>query len=156
GPDPRSSYNIFAIDTTDDGSAGTPAHFGCPCFPDEPLIGADAHGFYISTNEFAIFGPRFNGAQIYAVSKGLLAQGHLPTVIHFSAIPLAEGIAYSVQPALSLGFANEPASGVEYFLSALDFTGTVDNRIAVWGLLNTSTLGDLHPALKLVQQVINS
>ena len=149
-------FNLFAIDTTDDGTLKTPAHPGCPCYPDQPLIGADKHGFYISTNEYSVFGPDFNGTQIYAMSKAFLAEGALPTVVHFSALRLAEGVAYSVQPALSLGFHNEDPSGVEYFLSSLDFQNTLDNRIAVWQLRNTVSLGNLHPNLKLSHQVIAS
>jgi hypothetical protein len=153
---PLVKYNIFVIDTTDDGSMGTPAHPGCPCLPDQPLIGADRFGFYISTNEFSLFGPGFNGAQIYAMSKVILAQGNLPTVVHFSGLPLAGSTAYSVQPASSLGFKDEPDSGVEYFLSALDFEGTLDNRIALWAMLDTSTLTDFHPTPKLVHTVLDS
>ena len=150
------AFNILSIDTTDDGTMGTPAHAGCPCLPDQPLIGADKFGFYISTNEFPLFSPGFNGSQIYAMSKNFLAEGGLPTVVHFSGLQLAEGIAYSVQPAESLKFANGPASGVEYFLSSLDFQGTLDNRIAVWAMTDTATLNDLHPSAKLSHEVITS
>ncbi len=150
------SFNVFAIDVTDDGTLGTPAHPGCPCFGDQPLIGADKFGFFISTNEFSVFGSGFNGTQIYAMSKAFLAEGALPTLVHFSGLRLAESIAYSVQPANSLGFADEPKSGAEYFLSALDFQGTLDNRIAVWAMTDTSALGDLHPRLRLSHEVITS
>jgi hypothetical protein len=149
-------FRVFSIDTTDDGTLGTPAHPDCPCLPDQPLIGADKNGFYISTNEFPLFKNGFNGAQIYALSKNFLALGALPTIVHFSALPLAESIAYSVQPAISLGFNGEPARGLEYFLSALDFDGTLDNRIAVWAVTNTVSLTDLHPNVKLSKQVITS
>ena len=150
------NFKVFAIDTTDDGTLGTPAHPSCPCFGDQPLIGADKYGFYISTNEFSVFKNGFNGAQIYALSKTFLAEGGLPTVVHFSGLPLAESIAYSVQPAISLRFAGEPSTGVEYFLSSLDFQGTLDNRIAVWAMTNTASLTDLHPQPKLRKTVISS
>jgi hypothetical protein len=154
--DPFADFNIYAIDTTNDGSLGTPAHPGCPCFGDQPLIGADKHGFYISTNEFSAFGPSFNGANIYAVSKESLALGTLPTPILFSGLPLAEAVAYSVQPATSLGFQDEHPSGLEYFVSALDFFGTLDNRIAVWAMLNTSSLSSVHPRPTLTNEIITS
>ncbi len=153
---PTQPYRIYRIDTADDGSRGTQFHPGCPCFPDQPLIGADAYGFYVSTNEFSLFQSGFNGAQIYAMSKFGLATGSPGTLLHFSGIPLAEGVAYSVQPAMSLGFGGEPSSGVEYFLSALDFAGPLDNRIAVWALLNTATLNNPHPNLTLVNKVMTS
>ena len=54
---------------------GTPEHAGCPCFGDQPLIGADQYGFYVSTNEFPLFQAGFNGAQVYAMSKAKLAAG---------------------------------------------------------------------------------
>ncbi len=150
------NFAVFSIDTTDDGTLGTPAHPGCPCLPDQPLMGADKNGFYISTNEFSLFGNGFNGTQIYALSKNFLAEGGLPTVVHFSALPLAEGVAYSVQPAISLGFNGEPATGLEYFLSSLDFNGTLDNRVAVWAMTNTASLANLHPNVKLKKKVITS
>ena len=150
------NFKVLSIDTTDDGTLGTPAHPDCPCFGDQPLIGADRYGFYISTNEFPLFKNGFNGTQIYALSKVFLAEGGLPTVVHFSALPLAEGIAYSVQPAISLRFNSEPNTGVEYFLSSLDFNGTLDNRIAVWAMTNTASLTDLSPKLKLRKTVIGS
>src|SRR6266513_6303255 len=52
--DPRGNYFLFALDLTDDGSNGTPNHANCPCLGDQPLIGADANGFYVSTNELPI------------------------------------------------------------------------------------------------------
>ncbi|MGI9071643.1 MAG: hypothetical protein ACR2JB_10095 [Bryobacteraceae bacterium] len=154
--DPLALFNIYAIDTTNDASLGTPAHPGCPCFGDQPLIGADKYGFYISTNEYSIFGPSFNGANIYALSKESLALGTLPTPILFSGLPLAEAVGYSVKPAISLGFQNEHPSGLEYFVSALDFFGTLDNRIAVWAMLNTSSLSSVHPHPILTNQIITS
>jgi len=93
------SWQIYKLDTTDDGTNGTPSHAGCPCLGDQPLIGADATGFYISTNEFPLFTNGFNGAEIYAMSKAALAAGTLPTVVHFHVPTLAEGFAYSIQPA---------------------------------------------------------
>ena len=150
------NFNLFVLDTTDDGTLKTPAHPGCPCLPDQPLIGADKYGFYVSTNEFSLFGNGFNGAQVYALSKTVLAEGGSPTIVHFSALPLAEGVAYSVQPAASLRFNNEPSSGVEYFLSSLDFQGTLDNRIAVWAMTNTASLNDLSPKVKLKKTIVTS
>ena len=69
--DPTGGWNVYSLDTTN--NTGTPDHQGCPCFGDQPLIGADANGFYITTNEFPIAGDGFNGAQVYAISKAALA-----------------------------------------------------------------------------------
>lgn len=154
--DPTGAWYQFAIETTN--VTGTPDHAGCPCFGDQPLIGADAYGFYITTNEFPLFQPGFNGAQVYAMSKTKLAAGTTPPVAVFSGLPLAEGPAYTLQPAITAqGGAHDTArNGTEYFLSALDFTGTLDNRIAVWALTNTRSLNDTVPKLALQSKVLAS
>ena len=120
-----------------------PSHPGCPCFGDQPLLGADKYGIYITTNEFSTLGPEFNGAQIYAIDKQALMAGTLKyQAIQGAPIPLAEGPAYSLQPAASPTAAswNTANNGTEYLLSALDFNATTDNRIAVWALTNTKSL----------------
>ena len=156
--DPTGEWNIYSFDTTN--NTGTPDHPGCPCFGDQPLIGADANGFYISTNEFPIIGDGFNGAQVYAISKSKLAAGppNLPVVVSFSGIPLAESLAYTLQPAITAAGGPHASinGGTEYFLSALDFTATLDNRIAVWALTNTSSLNSATPQLRLQSAVLDS
>ena len=131
--DPTGLWNIYSFDTTDDGNPG------CPCFGDQPLIGADQHGFYVTTNEFSILGPEFNGAQIYAISKTALESNTSPVAIHIPGGPLAEGTQLPVQPAATPpnGTYEWANGGTEYFVSALDFANTLDNRIAVWVLTNT-------------------
>ena len=156
--DPTGAWYTYSFDTSDDGLNGTPSHAGCPCFGDQPLIGADASGFYISTNEFATLGNAFNGAQVYALSKSALAAGTLPTVVHLEGGALEDGISYSVQPATTPGGGSYASAngGTEYFLSALEFTGGFDNRIAVWALSNTSTLGALSPDVHLTHSIVGS
>lgn len=153
---PLGLWSLYALDITND--TGTPDHAGCPCFGDQPLIGADANGFYITTNEFPIFVAGFNGAQIYATSKIGLENGTPGPVAEFGSLPLAEGIAYSVQPATTPpGAAFESANGgTEYFVSALDFFGTLDNRIAVWALTNTSSLATAAPSVHLQTVILGS
>jgi hypothetical protein len=51
--DPTGAWYIYSFDVTDDGLMGTPLHATCPCLGDQPLMGADANGFYLSTNEFS-------------------------------------------------------------------------------------------------------
>jgi hypothetical protein len=152
-------WNIYRLNTTNDGTNGTPSHPGCPCFGDQPLIGADANGFYVTTNEFPVFVAGFNGAQVYAMSKLRLASGSAPNVVMFGGpIALAEGVAYSIQPATAPpgGRAETAAGGTEYFLSALEFTGGLDDRIAVWALTNTSSLNTASPNLRLSNVVVTS
>jgi hypothetical protein len=153
---PLGDWWIYSLDTTDDGLNGTPSHPTCPCFGDQPLIGADRNGFYVTTNEFS--STSFNGAQIYALSKSALESGTVPALVHIENPPLAESVSYSVQPATSPTAAsyNRLNGGTEYFLSSLDFTGTVDNRIAAWALTNTSSLASAHPNVHLQNMVMPS
>ncbi|HEY8437434.1 MAG TPA: hypothetical protein VIK65_02370, partial [Candidatus Limnocylindrales bacterium] len=144
--DPTGAWNVYELDTTD-GNGTLADHPNCPCFADQPLIGADHFGFYISTNEYSLvpFGGFFNGAQVYAFNKAQLAAGSggALTGVHLSGIPLAEGQAYTIQPATTPAGGTYELSqgGTEYFLSALDFNAGLDNRIAVWAMTGTSTLG---------------
>jgi len=173
----RSDWWFYAIDTTNNGgaahdrssnSAASPpaartaySDTGCPCFGDQPLIGADQYGFYVSTNEFPIFNNGFNGAQVYALDKDALANGifKMQYVLHSNydtssgewSPSLEGGYIYSVQPATSptTGSWDTSNNGTEYFLSALDFDGTTDNRVAAWAMTNTSSLATATPAVHL-------
>ena len=82
-PDPTGTWTIYRIPVQDDGTQGTPDHH-CPlrnngsghgpCIGDYPHMGADANGFYLTTNEYAFFPDNiFHAAQIYAFSKAALA-----------------------------------------------------------------------------------
>jgi hypothetical protein len=162
---PLDGFALFAIDVTDDGQDGTPSHPGCTaanggCFGDQPLLGVDDNGVYISTNEFGVFFPYSNGAQIYAISKseleGLFGAQIVQPAVHFANIKLAEGIAASVQPATSPTVGGEPNKGTEYFMSSLNFIGASDNRIAIWALTNTSSLNAAKPELKLQHVILHS
>ncbi|HEV2036596.1 MAG TPA: hypothetical protein VGU71_20795 [Candidatus Dormibacteraeota bacterium] len=172
--DPREEWHFYRIDTTD---ASNPI-CATGCFGDQPLIGADQNGFYITTNEFPITANGFNGAQVYAISKSQLVRaaedaGPTPAFVHINAgaIPSPDGpsaLWYSIQPATSPASggggdsAAQPSEGtsgrggVEYFLSALQFgPSPLDNRIAAWALTNTSSLGE-DPNVKLSVKVIRS
>jgi hypothetical protein len=165
---PTGAWTIYRFSTTDDGTSGTPSDPGCPCFGDQPLIGADANGFYVTTNEYSISGPAFNGAQLYAMSKTGLETGANTTVTHLqpgsdqAVTNTLGGVAFSIQPATSpaAGY-DTAANGTEYFQSALDFgaapaLGTRANSIAVWNLTNTASLNGSHPALTLQAVVLPS
>ena len=166
--DPTGTWSIFLLDTTDDGTNGTPRHAGCPCFGDQPLIGADANGFYVSTNEFTLSNFAFNGAQVYALSKTGLESGTksaLVRAVHIDAGPMllaAGGLAFSVQPATTpAGHFEVANNGTEYFVSALDFgagpaLGTRATGLAVWALTNTASLSTARPAVSLSNVVIES
>ncbi len=65
---PLGPWNIYTVAAQNDGSDGTPDH-GCDlgfCIGDYPHLGADAFGFYVTTNEYSFFGSGYSGAQLYA------------------------------------------------------------------------------------------
>ncbi len=153
--DPTGAWWLYQWETTNDSGSSN-----CPCFGDQPLIGADANGFYITTNEFPIFNNGFNGANVYALSKSTLASGTATSAVFFNEPTLAEGYAYSLQPTTTppngTYAAGPDQNGAEYFLSALDFNGTLDNRIALWALTNTASLDTATPDLTLSHVVLHS
>jgi hypothetical protein len=135
---PTGSWFIFSLDVTFD--ADFPAD--CTllgCFGDQPLIGADSNGFFISTNSFSPFA--FEGAQLYALSKAQLVAGGPLTAVHISGITsLIPGIevALTVQPATSPpGDSGEP--GTEYFVQSKPAL-LVEQGIIVWAIGNTGAL----------------
>lgn len=164
-----STWNFFTLDVTNDGTNGEQTHPGCPCYGDQPLLGIDANGVYITTNEFPINGPGFNGAQVYAIQKSALIAGTAPNVQRFEGtagpIPLAQsgygnGIPYSLQPALSPSSSDFATghNGTEYLLGALEFGKKpfqLDNRLAVWALTNTASL-NTTPAIHISDKVVGS
>ena len=157
--DPSGTWLKYSFDTTDDGTNGTPNNPGCAvagCFGDQPLLGADKYGIYITTNEFPNAGG-FNGTQIYAMSKTGLENGTPGPLVHIVTHGLQEGPAYSVQPSTSPDANYDTANGgTEYFLSALDFNGALDGRIAAWTLTNTSSLNTASPNVRLQNAIMKS
>jgi len=146
--DPTQGWKIYSIDTTSHGAEG------CPCFGDQPVIGADSHGLFISTNAFSLR-EGFAGVQIYALSKQLLAGGAVPAVVHWNNPKLPGGFAFSVQPSIRSSPAmDDGANGVEYLTSVADIRNMLDHRIAVWAITNTASLANQTPALKLRSTIV--
>jgi len=149
--DATGSFFLFSIDVTDSG-------FGaCPCLGDQPLLGANEDGIYISTNQFSFSTGGFQTALILATDKHRLALGMTPPLVAFQGLTQAEGPGFSVHPAFGQNTAaSAPHGGTEYFLSSLDFTGTIDDRITVWALTNTASLLGNTPTLNLNNVVIQT
>ena len=149
--DPLGPYTVYAIDAS---------HANCTlCIGDQPLLGADANGLYISTAEYDLAppagSPGFFGAQIYAIDKRALAAGGTPNVVHLEPGTQFTG---TVQPATSPSGRYENAqSGTEYFMSAQDCEppdchvdqDSLENTIHVWALTHTATLQSAHPDLRV-------
>ena len=171
--DPTGAWNIYSLPVQDDGSQGTPDHHCTlgrnpahgPCLGDYPHIGADANGFYITTNEFNLVSPGFRGAQVYAFSKRQLAAGApFVNVVQFDTADPNLGVqldgtpGFTVWPATSTGNTFEGSQGgTEYFLSSeaiFQETG-VDSRLRLWAVSNTSSI-DTAPSLGINTRVVNT
>jgi hypothetical protein len=152
---PLGNWKVYKLDVTDNGSNGTPVHDGCPCFGDYPHIGFDGNGFYVTTNEFSISGPEFDGSQVYAFNKSELAnRAKQIHVTQFDTTGADKGNGgFTVWPAQSPSTAdfNTANGGTEYFMSsnAVFTNAGASHSIVVWSLTDSSTLGQLHPAARL-------
>jgi len=170
---PLGAWNIYRIPVQDDGTQGTPDHHCTlgnkpdhgPCLGDYPHLGADANGFYLSTNEFNLVSPGFHGAQIYALSKAQLAAGAASVgVTQFDTADPSLGVqldgapGFTVWPAVSSGNQFEGSQGgTEFLLSSeaiFQDTG-VDSRLRLWSLSNTKSL-DGTPGLSLSTRVVDT
>jgi hypothetical protein len=153
---PTGAWNIYHLPVQNNGTQGTPDH-GCGggfCLGDYPHIGADAHAIFLTTNEFALFGPGFYGAQIYAISKQALASGAAsPNVVLFNGgDPSIPAPAFTVWPAISSGGQYVGTmGGTEYLLSsdAVFFDSGTSNRIWLWSVSNTQAIDTAPTALTL-------
>ncbi len=170
--DPTGDWNIYRLPVQDDGSDGTPDHHCAPgpapgpghhaptnpdaCIGDYPHIGADANGFYVTANEYDLFGPSYRSAQVYAFSKAALASGAATVAVtQFDTIGADNGNpGFTLWPSQSPGAGSyeTAAGGTEYLMSsnaAEEANGTGSSTdLLVWALTNTSSL-DTSPALSL-------
>jgi hypothetical protein len=172
---PTGAWNIYKVDVTNDGTNTGGVNPG-PYLGDYPHIGADAYGFYITTNAYPWCCNGFSGEQIYALSKAQLAAGAASvTMQHFdtSGMVKAPSDAGPTQP----GFTNWPAqasgtsqlnlsnNGTEYALSsnAADEAqnpvsgapGTrTSNQLILWTMTNTASLNTASPAINLSNKIL--
>jgi hypothetical protein len=162
--DPTSAYTIYRIPTTSDAQCTLDGTNPGPCFPDFPHIGADANGFYITTNVFDFFGPNFDGVNIYALPKALLASTPASVPVTLTSTnglgPTADGsTGFSVIPAVTPDeqFAGS-GGGTEYFVSsrAVFTNDGTSTSLVVWTLSNTGSLTSATPNLRLSASVVNT
>jgi hypothetical protein len=173
---PTGGWNIYRLDVTDDGTNTGGANPG-PYLGDYPHIGADANGFYVTTNAYPWCCNGFAGAQVYALSKSQLASGAANVTmqhIDTSGMVNAPSDAGSTQPGFTVWPAQSPGTdsfessngGTEYFLSsnAADeathpTTGTggdhTSSQIVVWTLTNTSSLNTATPNVSLSNKLLS-
>src|SRR3954451_13141904 len=126
---PTGRWNIYRTDVTNDGTNTGGTNPG-PYLGDYPHIGADANGFYITTNAYPWCCNGFAGAQIYAFSKSQLAAGtpnvtmkHLDTsgLVNAPSDAGATQPGFTVWPAQSAGAGDDDSAengGTEFFLSS--------------------------------------
>ena len=174
-PNPTGSWNIYHVDVTNDGTNAGGVNPG-PYLGDYPHIGADAYGFYITTNAYPWCCNGFGGAQIYAFSKAQLAAGSSTvTAVHIdtSGSVNVPSEAASTQPGFTVWPAESPGAhfsredgGTEYFLSsnaAAEATHPVtgalgtytSTQLVLWTLSNTQSLNSASPALDLDNKVLD-
>ena len=188
--DPTGDWYIYHFDVTDNGLNGTPAHPGClngtnafpGCLGDQPLLGADANGIYITHNEYAytevllapppVYPPfqtlpvlRSGTAQLFALSKAQLVGGTDTTLVRLDTDPIPfpgpanDSPWQSVQPATPApGDASPlPAGGVEYFLSDVGLPVAHDvHQVVTWAWTNTASLNTPTPNLTLQHTVVET
>lgn len=158
---PTGGWTIFKLPVQNNGTQGTPNH-GCTngfCLGDYPHIGADANAIYLTTNEFAVFGAGFFGAQIYALSKSALVGGTIGNAVLFNTLGAGpDGAGFTVWPATVPGTTYATGNGgTEYFLSSravFSDEGT-STGILEWTITNSSSINSATPALSLSLQNID-
>jgi len=165
GSDPRGAWTIYYLDLGTFGGAGGCAVF--LCLADQPNLGSDQYTISISTNQFDLSGgfgcaTGFCGAAYVLIDKWALALGlafpntvgfdisNTPVIFpdfNFGDCVFGGGPCwYSIQPADSPnGKYDTRLGGTQWALSALDFFGLPDNRIAIWRFQNTSSIGGVFP-----------
>jgi hypothetical protein len=173
--DPTGSWNIYRVNVTNDGTNTGGVNPG-PYLGDYPHIGADANGFYITTNAYPWCCNGFSGAQIYALPKAQLATGAASVSVQHidtSGLVKVPSDAGSTQPGFTLWPAQSPGTGsfktdnggTEYFLSSnaadeaqrpVAGTGGTSSskQLIVWTLTNTSSLNTASPGVTLSNKVL--
>lgn len=157
------TWTVFQLDTTNDGTFGTPVHPNCPCFGDYPHIATNADAFFLSTNEYPTINDGWNGAMVYAVDKAALAAGAAsPTAVMFDThgLDLNNGNYYNgftLAPALASGAAY--TSRTQYFLSSDgngDETAPGSHQVLLWSIADTSAIATDPGSLTLSKRTVAS
>lgn len=152
---PTGAWTIYHLPVQNNGADGTPDH-GCTggfCLGDYPHIGADANAIFLTTNEFALFGSGFYGAQIYAISKrALVADTAVNVVLFNGGDPSIPAPAFTVWPAISSGGQYVATNGgTEYLLSsdAVFYDSGTSNTLWLWTVSNTQAIDTMPSAVAL-------
>jgi hypothetical protein len=140
-PDPTTTYTVYSWNTTDASASG------CPCFGDYDEFGADDNGIYVTTDEFGISTPAYNGVVMYAISKEQIetasGTGIVPTVFAYRLTKDPFGQPYIVAPTTTPPGAKF-ATNTEYFVES-NSNQESDSHLLVYALNDTSLLGQPAP-----------
>jgi hypothetical protein len=137
------AYTIFSFDT----STSVIDNSICPCLGDFDMVGADNSGFYITTNEFPITGPGFNGTNLYAMSKkGLIAaaNGGPAVPVFLYPIPTLSDPFGAYHLAPSSVTQGSAVPNTEYFVES-DANNVGNSALEVWALTGTKSLNASTP-----------
>lgn len=123
------------------------------CLADQPLIGANRDGLFISGNMFSFNGLQFFGSDIFMMDKLQLASGSV--LVPAYVVPMCEFsgdcngatpyVIASLQPGFSptTGAWENRFNGTEYFLAAEDYIGAGASSVLLGAFTNTGTLRGL-------------
>jgi hypothetical protein len=153
---PLGAWKVYQLPVQNNGTQGTPNH-QCNsgfCLGDYPHIGADANAIFLTTNEFALSGPGFYGAQIYAISKrALAAWASSPNVVMWNGgSPDIPAPAFTVWPAISPDAQYAVDNGGTEFLlntDAVFFDDDASSEVWLWAITNTSAIDSSPLSLAL-------
>ncbi len=149
--DATGSFTQYSIDVTDSDSPE------CPCVGDQPLLGINEDGIYITTDQFAFSDFGFKTVLVLAIDKFSLAQGTSLRAVSLKTLPQDEAPGFAIQPAITLNRRHAvPNHGTEYLMSSLDFSGKGDNQLSIWALMNTESLRTAQPDLRILKAEVNT
>ena len=168
--DPTGAWSFFKLYAQNDCATGGPP-WANPhaCLGDFPRIGADAHGFYVTTNDYSFFTHVFRSASLYAFSKQALETDTASaTAKRIDTAGMVGGESgFTLSPAESpngessgSGNLDTARGGTEFFLSsnAADEVNAARSRtshdLVLWALSNTESLDSDQPALLLTNTVL--
>ena len=169
--DPTGAWSFFKLLAQNDCAAGGPP-WANPhaCLGDFPRIGADAHGFYVTTNDYSYFTQVFRSASVYAFSKRALETDTANAAYkRFDTAGLVSGdeSGFTLEPAQSSssesfrsGDLDTARGGTEFFLSsnAADEVNAAHSHasrdLIVWALTNTASLDSDAPSLHFTNTVV--
>src|SRR4029077_15309863 len=152
--DPTGSWTVFKLPVQNNGTEGTPDHHRNNgfCLGDYPHIGADANGIYLTTNEFAVVGAGFFGAQVLGIVNNVLTGGTGSVVLFDTLGAGPDGAGFTVWAAQTPGNQFDTSNGgSEFFLTrraAFSDDGT-STGIWLWTMSNPSSLNPSSPSPSL-------